>query len=121
MPDISDPQIWISLLTLTVLEIVLGIDNLIFISILADKLPKEQQNRARTIGLGLALGTRIALLCTLWVLVGMTKPWFGVFGHEFSGKDLVLLFGGLFLIWKSVHEIHGKLEGEEGAATARAG
>jgi predicted tellurium resistance membrane protein TerC len=120
MPDFADPQIWISLLTLTLLEIVLGIDNLIFISILADKLPKDQQGKARSLGLSLALITRIGLLCTLFILVGLTKPMIGpIFGHSFSGKDLVLLFGGLFLIGKSVHEIHGKLEGEEGEGSRK--
>jgi predicted tellurium resistance membrane protein TerC len=119
MPDFADPQIWISLLTLTVLEIVLGIDNLIFISILADKLPAGQQNKARTVGLMLALGTRILLLCTLFILVGLVQPLFTILGQAFSGKDLVLLGGGLFLIAKSVHEIHGKLEGEEGESSRR--
>jgi predicted tellurium resistance membrane protein TerC len=119
MPDFADPQIWISLLTLTVLEIVLGIDNLIFISILADKLPEGQQNKARTVGLMLALGTRILLLCTLFILVGLVQPLFTILGQAFSGKDLVLLGGGLFLIAKSVHEIHGKLEGEEGESSRR--
>ncbi|MEQ1860558.1 MAG: TerC family protein [Chthoniobacteraceae bacterium] len=113
MDWITDPQIWISLITLTVLEIVLGIDNIIFISILAGKLPEDQQKRARTIGLMLALITRVLLLCSIFWLVQLTKPLFAVFGHGVSGKDLVLIAGGLFLIWKAVHEIHGNLEGEE--------
>ena len=113
MPWLTDPQIWISFVTLTVLEIVLGIDNIIFISILAGKLPPEQQGRARTLGLMLALVTRILLLCSIFWLTKLTGELFAVFGHGFSGKDLVMLGGGLFLIWKSVHEIHGNLEGEE--------
>lgn len=114
MEWILDSQIWISLITLTVLEIVLGIDNLVFISILADKLPGEQRNSARQVGLGLALITRIALLLSLTWLIQLTDPLFTVFDFEFSGRDLILLLGGLFLIWKSTHEIHGKLEGEHG-------
>ena len=112
MPWLTDPQIWISLITLTVLEIVLGIDNIIFISILAGKLPADQQGRARTVGLLLALVTRVLLLCSIFWLTKLTDNLFAVFGHGFSGKDLVMLGGGLFLIWKSVHEIHGNLEGE---------
>ena len=112
---LTDPQIWISFLTLTVLEIVLGIDNIIFISILAGKLPAEQQGKARTVGLMLALVTRVLLLCSIFWLTKLTAELFAVFGHGFSGKDLVMLAGGLFLIWKSVHEIHGNLEGEDHA------
>ena len=115
MPWLTDPQIWISFLTLTVLEIVLGIDNIIFISILAGKLPAEQQGKARTVGLMLALVTRVLLLCSIFWLTKLTAELFAVFGHGFSGKDLVMLSGGLFLIWKSVHEIHGNLEGEDHA------
>ena len=111
----SDPQIWISLVTLTVLEIVLGIDNIIFISILAGKLPEGQQAKARTIGLMLALVTRVLLLCSIFWLTKLTAVLFVIFGHGVSGKDLVMLSGGLFLIWKSVHEIHGNLEGEDHA------
>jgi predicted tellurium resistance membrane protein TerC len=110
---LSDPQIWIALATLTILEIVLGIDNIIFISILAGKLPAEQQGKARSIGLSLALVTRILLLCSIFLLTKLTADLFALFGHGFSGKDIVLILGGLFLIWKSVHEIHGNLEGED--------
>jgi len=113
MDWLTDPQIWISLVTLTVLEIVLGIDNIIFISILAGKLPAEQQGRARTTGLMLALVMRIILLCSIFWLTRLIHPLFHVLGHPFSGKDLVMIAGGLFLLWKSVHEIHGSLEGEE--------
>ena len=114
MELLADPQIWIAFATLTLLELVLGIDNVIFISILSGKLPAEQQARARYIGLGLALGIRILLLLSLSWIIGLKDPLFSVFGHAFSGKDLVLLIGGLFLIGKSTHEIHGSLEGEEG-------
>jgi predicted tellurium resistance membrane protein TerC len=119
----TDPQIWISLVTLTLLEIVLGIDNIIFISILAGKLPPEQQGRARNIGLMLALVTRLLLLGTLYWINGLVRPLFSAFGQEFTGKDLVLIAGGLFLLWKSVHEIHGKLErsGEEEAGVRAGG
>jgi predicted tellurium resistance membrane protein TerC len=117
MEWLSDPQAWISLLTLTLLEIVLGIDNVVFISILAGKLPPEQQEKARKLGLGLALVTRILLLCGLAWMVKLTKPLFGLFGHEIAGRDLILLGGGLFLLFKSVHEIHDKLEGEDGEKT----
>ncbi len=113
MDWLTDPQIWISLVTLTVLEIVLGIDNIIFISILAGKLPAEQQGRARTTGLMLALVMRIILLCSIFWLTRLIHPLFHVLGHPFSGKDLVMIAGGRFLLWKSVHEIHGSLEGEE--------
>ena len=120
---INRPEIWISLLTLTLLEIVLGIDNIVFISILSGKLPKEQQKKARQLGLSLALITRVLLLCTLAWLVGLTKPLFSfsVFGKDFgfSGRDLILLAGGLFLIAKSTHEIHEKLEGEDGGKTRK--
>lgn len=114
MEWLADPQIWIAFATLTVLELVLGIDNVIFISILSGKLPPEKQARARYIGLGLALGIRILLLLSLSWIIGLKDPLFSVMGHAFSGKDLVLLIGGLFLIAKSTHEIHGSLEGEEG-------
>jgi predicted tellurium resistance membrane protein TerC len=120
MDWIADPQIWISLLTLTLLEIVLGIDNIIFISILAGKLPREQQAKARQTGLMLALITRILLLMSITWLMGLTKPFFTlpILHHEISGKDLILLVGGLFLIGKSVMEIHEKLEGEDGHTTS---
>lgn len=110
----SDPQIWIALLTLTVLELVLGIDNIIFISILAGKLPKEQQASARFIGLAIALGTRVLLLLSLSWVMTLTYPIFSIWEHPVSGRDLILLLGGLFLIGKSTHEIHGSLEGEHG-------
>ena len=116
---ISDPQAWIGFLTLAVLEIVLGIDNVVFISILAGKLPLEQQDRARKLGLGLAMLMRIALLLSLSWIVRLTAPLFTVVGQEISGRDLVLIVGGLFLLWKSTHEIHDRLEGEEGEASSR--
>ena len=121
MDWITDPQIWISLLTLTALEIVLGIDNIIFISILAGKLPPEQQGKARQMGLMLALVTRILLLASLAWMVKLTDPLFSILGFEASGRDLILLGGGLFLIWKSTHEIHDKLEGaDESGKTGKA-
>ncbi|HEX8155531.1 MAG TPA: TerC family protein, partial [Thermoanaerobaculia bacterium] len=119
MAWLSDPQAWIALLTLTVLEIVLGIDNVIFISILAGKLPVEQQGKARTIGLGMALVTRLLLLMSLAWIVKLTSPLFTVVGQEISGRDLILLVGGLFLLFKATHEIHDKLEGEEGTEIKR--
>ena len=118
---ITDPNLWISLVTLTVLEIVLGIDNIIFISILAGKLPPDQQGKARTLGLMLALITRVLLLCSIFWLTRLTSELVAVFGHGFSGKDLVMVAGGLFLLWKSVHEIHGNLEGEDHESSAAAG
>ena len=114
MDFLADPQTWISLLTLTGLEIVLGIDNVIFISILAGKLPKDQQPKARQTGLALALITRIALLCSIAWLARLTNPLFAVWGHSVAGRDLILLAGGLFLIAKSTFEIHDKLEGADG-------
>jgi predicted tellurium resistance membrane protein TerC len=108
---ITDPNAWVSLLTLTILEIVLGVDNIIFISILAGKLPPEQQGKARNIGLMLALATRILLLSLIFLLTKLVHPLFAVLGHGFSGKDLVMLLGGFFLIWKSIKEIHHSLEG----------
>ena len=119
MDWISSPEAWISLLTLTVLEIVLGIDNIVFISILANKLPVNQREKARKLGLMLALGTRLLLLLSLAWLSRLTTPLFSVFGHGVSGRDLILLIGGLFLLAKSTHEIHEKLEGEEGGVTNR--
>jgi predicted tellurium resistance membrane protein TerC len=116
---LTDPQSWIALLTLTVLEIVLGIDNVIFISILAGKLPPEQRARARRLGLGLAMFIRIGLLASIAWLARLTAPLFTVIGREISGRDLVLLVGGLFLLYKATHEIHDRLEGEEGEASAR--
>lgn len=143
---LSDPQAWIGLLTLTILEIVLGIDNIVFISILSGKLPADQQTKARQMGLGLALITRILLLLSLGWVMSLTEPLFRLgpapvvsavaeahgagqggghgSGHPadpwgFSGRDLILIAGGLFLLWKSVHEIHEKLEGEEGHVSAK--
>jgi predicted tellurium resistance membrane protein TerC len=117
MEWVSNPEIWISLLTLTLLEIVLGIDNIVFISILAGKLPVEQQAKARRLGLSLALITRILLLTGLAWMVRLTNPLFAVFGHPVSGRDLILLCGGLFLLGKATHEIHDRLEGEDGGIT----
>jgi predicted tellurium resistance membrane protein TerC len=114
--DLTNPDIWISLLTLTALEIVLGIDNIVFLSVLTGKLPKEQQARARQIGLGLALGMRIALLLTISWVIGLTAPLFTILGMEFSGRDLILLGGGLFLLAKATTEIHESLEGGGGHA-----
>lgn len=119
MDWITDPQIWIALVTLTSLEIVLGIDNIIFISILASKLPTDQQNKARQLGLGLAMLTRIALLFSLSWIIGLTEPFFTVIGQEISGRDLILLLGGLFLLGKATYEIHERLEGDEGHASAK--
>ena len=116
---ITTPEAWISLLTLTLLEIVLGIDNIVFISLLSTKLPQDQQKKARQMGLLLALGTRILLLLGLAFMAKMQKELFNVFGHGFTGRDLVLLIGGLFLIWKATREIHEKLEGEDGEVTSR--
>ncbi len=114
-----DPEIWIALLTLTALEIVLGIDNIVFITILADKLPKAQQPRARRVGLVLAMGTRILLLLSLASIIRLTAPLFSVSGFDISGRDLILIVGGIFLIGKSTFEIHDKLEGIEGHASAK--
>jgi len=119
MDWLTDPQAWIGFLTLAALEIVLGIDNVVFISILAGKLPREQQDRARRIGLTLAMFMRIALLLSLSWIIRLTAPLFTVLSQEISGRDLVLILGGLFLIGKSTHEIHDRLEGEEGEASAR--
>src|ERR1700722_9064649 len=117
---VGDPNSWVSLVTLTFLEIVLGIDNVIFISILAGKLPPHQQGKARTIGLAFALITRILLLLSIKWLMELTKPLGTIFSHAFSGRDLILLAGGLFLIAKSTHEIHVKLEGAGTGAKAEA-
>jgi predicted tellurium resistance membrane protein TerC len=113
MEWLFDPQIWIALATLTLLEIVLGVDNIIFISILVGRLPEHQRARGRVIGLALAMLTRIALLFSLAWVMTLTAPMFSVFGKEISGRDLILIGGGLFLLWKSVHEIHNSLEGVE--------
>jgi predicted tellurium resistance membrane protein TerC len=114
MEWITSPETWIALLTLTALEIVLGIDNIIFISILANKLPEKQQDMGRQIGLAMAMITRIALLFSLAWLTRLTAPLFSLFQHEISGRDIILISGGLFLLGKSTFEIHDKLEGEEG-------
>jgi predicted tellurium resistance membrane protein TerC len=121
MDWVTDPQAWIALLTLTALEIVLGIDNIVFISILAEKLPKEQEARGRSVGLLGAMLTRILLLLSLNWLTRLTNPLFSVFNHEVSGRDLILMAGGLFLLAKSTVEIHQKLEGKEGHRSARVG
>jgi len=126
MDILLDPSIWIGLLTLVVLEIVLGIDNLVFIAILADKLPPQQRDKARVVGLSLALITRLLLLMLISWLVTLTKPLFSIGILTFSGRDLILLFGGIFLLYKAVMELHEKLEGalpvkEEAPASAKSG
>jgi len=115
---LTSPQAWIALATLTALELVLGIDNIIFISILVDKLPREKRELARRIGLFMAMFMRIGLLLVLAWIVGLVAPLFTVFGQEISGRDLILIAGGLFLVWKATNEIHGSLEGEEGEASS---
>ena len=119
MAHLSNPEIWIALGTLTFLEIVLGVDNVIFISILSGKLPEEQQARARKLGLLGAMVTRVLLLFSLAWIIKLTKPFFTIVGTDISGRDLILILGGLFLIGKSVYEIHDKLEGEEGHASKK--
>ena len=119
MDWLSDPQAWIALVTLTALEIVLGIDNVVFISILAGKLPADQQEKARRVGLSLAMLMRIALLLAITWIVKLTAPLFTILGEAISGRDLILLAGGLFLLGKATHEMHDKLEGEEGAQSKR--
>jgi predicted tellurium resistance membrane protein TerC len=120
MEWLLDPQAWIAFVTLTALEIVLGVDNIIFISILVGRLPEHQRQRGRTLGLALAMGTRIALLLSLAWVMTLTEPLFSVpvARTEISGRDLILIGGGLFLLWKSVHEIHNSLEGEEAESPA---
>jgi predicted tellurium resistance membrane protein TerC len=118
MEILTDPQAWIAFFTLTALELVLGIDNIVFISILVDKLPKEKQELARKIGLFMAMFMRIGLLLVLSWIIGLTAPLFTVVGQEISGRDLILIAGGLFLIWKSTGEIHQSLEGKEGHASS---
>ena len=114
MDLLTSPEAWIAFATLTALELVLGIDNIIFISILVDKLPKAQQEMARRVGLFMAMFMRIALLLVLAWIVGLVEPLFTVLGQAISGRDLILILGGLFLVWKSTTEIHGSMEGEEG-------
>ena len=115
---LADPQAWIAFATLTALELVLGIDNIVFISILVDKLPREKQELARRIGLFMAMFMRVGLLLVLAWIVGLVTPLFTVLGQEISGRDLILIAGGLFLIWKSTGEIHQSLEGAEGEASS---
>ena len=119
MDWMTNPEAWIAFATLLALEIVLGIDNVVFISILAGKLPANQQAKARYLGLALAMVTRIILLFSISWMVRLTAPLFTVFAMEISGRDLILIVGGLFLIGKSTHEIHQKLEGERGQVSAR--
>mgnify|MGYP001183531515 FL=1 len=121
MDWLADPQTWIAFITLVVLELVLGVDNVIFISILAGKLPTHRQDRARTIGLGLAIISRVLLLLSLSWVISLTEPLFSVLTYEISGRDIILILGGLFLLGKSTHEIHQKLEGVEGHASAHIG
>jgi len=119
MDWLTDPQAWVAFATLTALEIVLGVDNVVFISILAGKLPADQQERARRWGLGLAMLMRIALLLSVSWVIGLTNTLFTTLGQEISGRDLIMIGGGLFLIGKSTHEMHDRLEGDEGASSAR--
>lgn len=121
MEWLSDPQIWISLLTLSALEIVLGIDNLVFLAILADRLPAPQRPAARRLGLGFALITRLALLASLTWIAGLVEPVFTILDHPVSWRDVILIGGGVFLLAKATHEIHGSLEGEEDASEAGEG
>lgn len=117
MELLTDPQAWIAFATLTALELVLGIDNIVFISILVDKLPPEKRELARRLGLFMAMFMRIGLLLVLSWIIGLVAPLFTVLGQEISGRDMILIAGGLFLIWKSTGEIHQSLEGEEGHAS----
>ena len=119
MELLMSPDAWIAFVTLTLLELVLGIDNIVFISILADKLPPEQRERARKIGLALAMIMRVGLLSVLTVIIGLVEPLFTVFAQEISGRDLILICGGLFLLYKSTHEMHQLFEGEEGGTSAK--
>lgn len=119
MEFLADPNVWIAFVTLTVLELVLGIDNVIFISILSGKLPSEQQPKARLVGLSLALIMRVLLLLSLSWVMTLVDPLFSLFGQTVAGRDLILLGGGLFLIAKSTHEIHGSLEGAEGQSSKK--
>jgi predicted tellurium resistance membrane protein TerC len=119
MDWLTDPQAWIAFATLTALEIVLGVDNVVFISILAGKLPAEQREKARRVGLGLAMFVRILLLMSIAWVVRLTAPLFTILTQEISGRDIILLVGGLFLLAKSTHEMHSQLEGEEGHSSNR--
>ena len=119
MDWLTDPQAWIALLTLTALEIVLGVDNVVFISILSGKLPPETREKARKLGLSLAMLLRILLLLSISWVVQLTDPLFAIAGKEISGRDLILLIGGLFLLWKATHEMHGTLEGDHGDTSKR--
>jgi len=119
MELLTDPNVWVSFITLVALEIVLGVDNVIFISVLAGKLPAEQQSRARTLGIGLAVISRLLLLLSLSWVIGLTQPVFTLIGFEVSGRDIVLFVGGLFLLAKATQEIHQRLEGIEGHESAR--
>ena len=110
---LTDPAAWLALLTLIVMEVVLGIDNLVFVALVSNKLPPEQRRRGRAIGLGLALGLRLVLLSALVFIVGLTKPVLTLYGHAFSWRDLILLAGGLFLVWKATREIHHSVEHDE--------
>ncbi len=121
MEWLSDPQIWASLLTLTALEIVLGVDNLVFIAILAGRLPAESRHRARQTGLALALATRLALLASIAWMIGLTRPLFELLGRPVSWRDVILVAGGLFLLYKATSEIHQRLEGDASAAVAASG
>jgi predicted tellurium resistance membrane protein TerC len=121
MDWLADPNAWIALATLTALEIVLGIDNIIFISILVGRLPEARRNTARRLGLLLAMGTRILLLLSLAWIMRLTEPLFNVLSHGISGRDIILILGGLFLLWKSVHEIHGSLQIPESDDASPAG
>jgi predicted tellurium resistance membrane protein TerC len=113
MELLTSPEAWVALATLTILEIVLGIDNIVFISVLADRLPAEERPKARQLGLGLAMGTRILLLFSITWIMRLTAPFFTLLQHDVSGRDLILIVGGLFLLTKSTREIHHKMEGED--------
>jgi predicted tellurium resistance membrane protein TerC len=113
MELLTSPEVWIALLTLTALEVVLGIDNIVFIGIMANKLPEDQRDNARRIGLLAAMGMRILLLLGINWVIGLTEPIFEIMGHEFSGRDIILLVGGLFLLGKATWEIHGRMEGDD--------
>jgi len=119
MELLASPDAWIAFFTLTLLELILGIDNIVFITILVDKLPAHQRDLARRLGLGAAMFMRIGLLFVLSWIIGLKEPWFSVMGHGISGRDLVLIVGGLFLLWKATMEIHELLEGQEGHASAK--